>query len=83
MRVTAKKLIEHINKYYNEDEIVVTTIYSYGDIMEWISDSDADTVWEEISDDFELTLEQVQGDLNDFLQELCEEYKDNKNEESV
>lgn len=78
---TIKDLIEHLQNTYEPDEEVSYTLYSKADLVDVVSELGTDVVWGDIIENFDGALDHVQEDLNMYLYELVEEYKDNKEEE--
>jgi hypothetical protein len=80
---TVEELIKHLQDTYELDEIVVGTIYTSADITDYLDESDDGHAWSEIADNFALAIEQTQEELNEYLNELVEEYKDNNSDEAI
>lgn len=80
---TVEELIKHLQDTYELDEIVVGTIYTSADIADYLDESDDGHAWSEIADNFALAIEQTQEGLNEYLNELVEEYKDNNSDEEI
>ena len=78
---SVENLIKHLQNNYEPNEDVSYTLYSQADLQEVVSELGTDVVWADIIDNFNDCFERVQEDLNMYLYELVEEYKDNKEEE--
>ena len=78
---TIESLIQHLQNNYEPDEQVSYTLYSKADLDEVVSELGTDVVWDDIIDNFDDCFEQVQEDLNIYIYELVEEYKENKKEQ--
>jgi predicted RecB family endonuclease len=78
---SVENLIKHLQNNYEPNEDVSYTLYSQADLAEVVSELGTHVVWGDIIDNFDDCFEQVQEDLNIYLYELVEEYKDNKEEE--
>lgn len=78
---SVENLIKHLQNNYEPNEDVSYTLYSQADLQEVVSELGTDVVWADIIDNFDDCFERVQEDLNMYLYELVEEYKDNKEEE--
>ena len=78
---TVENLIKHLQNNYEPDENVSYTLYSQADIEDVVSELGTDVVWDDIIDNFDGAFDHVQEDLNIYIYELVEEYKDNKEEQ--
>ena len=76
-----ESLIKHLQNNYEPDENVSYTLYSQADIADAVSELGTDVVWDDIIDNFDSAFDHVQEDMNIYIYELVEEYKDNKEEE--
>jgi hypothetical protein len=76
-----ENLIKHLQNNYEPDENVSYTLYSQADIADAVSELGTDVVWDDIIDNFDSAFDHVQEDMNMYIYELVEEYKDNKEEE--
>lgn len=80
MQVTAKHLIEHINKYYDMDEVLVTTIYSHADLYDVDPEKSYELWVSDMADVVESAMEYAQEVINDTITEhLPEEEQDETN----
>ena len=69
MQVTAKELIEHINKYYDNDELLVTTIYSHADLYD-VDPEKSKELWEStLADEVEGAMGYAQEIINEAISE--------------
>jgi hypothetical protein len=78
---TIESLIRHLQNNYEPDEQVSYTLYSQADVADAVSELGTDVVWDDIIDNFDSAFDHVQEDMNMYIYELVEEYKDNKEEE--
>lgn len=76
-----ENLIKHLQNNYEPDENVSYTLYSEADIVDVVSELGTDVVWNDIIDNFDGAFDHIQEDLNLYIVELVEEYKDNKEEQ--
>ena len=76
MQHTAKELIERLQKEYDPEEILVYTIYSQADVAghnDTMSFELAEEIWNDVSDDFDNSMDDAQSDLNQALSALVED----------
>ena len=73
MQITAQGLIEHINKYYDSDELLVTTIYSQADLYDVDPDKAKDLWIKTLADEVEGAMEYAQEILNNAIGESIPE----------
>jgi hypothetical protein len=76
MSITKEELIEHLNRYYAEETLLVVQLWSSQDVEVMMSEPDEDKamdIWADIAETFSNAFDYSTGVLNDTLYELVQD----------
>ena len=76
MSITKQELIEHLNRYYADETLLVVELWSSQDVEVMMSEPDEDKsmdIWAEIAETFVNAFDYTTSLLNDTLYELVQD----------